>query len=59
MAGLAGRKGRRSAQRSKPGTIIIALEFQEAYSKLPIKMIKQVCDLRRRAEGSAAAEGFE
>jgi len=30
----------------------------EAYAKLPLKMIKQVCHLRRRAEGSVAAEGF-
>jgi len=28
MAGLAGRKGPPIRQRSKPGTIIIALEFQ-------------------------------
>jgi hypothetical protein len=31
----------------------------EGYSKLPVKMIKQVCDLRRRAEGNVAAEGSE
>ena len=27
--------------------------------KTPCQMLKQVCDLRRRAEGSAAAKGFE
>lgn len=31
----------------------------EAYSKLPVKMIKQVCDQRQHAEISAAAWGFE
>jgi hypothetical protein len=36
-----------------------ALPLLEAYSKFPAKMIKQVCDLRQRAEGRAAAEGFE
>jgi hypothetical protein len=30
----------------------------EAYSKLPVKMMKQVCDLRQRAEGSTATEGI-
>ena len=33
--------------------------FKEAYSKLPVKMIKQVCDQRQHAEISAAAWGFE
>ena len=27
--------------------------------KTPCQMLKQVCDLRRRAEGSAVAKGFE
>jgi len=31
----------------------------EAYSKLLVKMIKQICDLRRRAARSTPAEGFE
>jgi hypothetical protein len=33
-------------------------EPQEAYAKLPAKMIKKLCDLRRHAVGGAASEGF-
>ena len=33
--------------------------IKEDYSKLPVKMIKQTCDLRRRVDGGAAAAGFK
>jgi hypothetical protein len=31
---------------------------KEAYAKLPTKMIKKPCDVRRYAEDGAASEGF-
>jgi hypothetical protein len=40
-------------------THVSAQEIHEAYSKLLVKMIKQICDLRRRAARSTPAEGFE
>ena len=30
----------------------------EGYAKLPMEMIKKLCDLRRQGAGGAASEGF-
>ncbi len=36
----------------------LPLRYPEAYAKLPTKMIKKICDLRRRVEDGTASEGF-